>query len=78
MIMNVMQPVRPRIKVEAKVMRACTICGDSGFHEGKYHEDLCPKCGAPRPAVEDQGLIYDNHPWFQLKRKIKNYIRRFI
>jgi len=78
MIMQYVVGTKPRITVEAKVYRACLECGHSGIVNGVYHADLCPQCHTVRPPVEDRGLIYDNSPWFQLKRQIKNYFNKYI
>jgi hypothetical protein len=66
--------IKPRLMVEAVVIRACKNCGKPGIDaDNKYHES-CWYCGAERPENENLGKIYDSNQFWQLKEKIKRWI----
>jgi len=71
--------IKPRLSVEAIIIRKCVNCGTSGIDtSGKVINDICPSCGTKRPKPENLGVLYDNNFWFQLKRKIGKFFNNAI
>lgn len=56
---------RPRLIVEAVVIRACPHCGDSRVRDGNHVPGNCPGCGQECPEAENKGIIFDT--WEKLK-----------
>jgi hypothetical protein len=71
---------KPRLVVEAIVIRACSHCGAPGIDENQNPVgSRCPKCFAPRPADENKGVIYDTRwffGWGKFKRKFQKFLGR--
>lgn len=68
---------KPRLTVEAVVIKACPHCGAPGVDENqKPYGDICPKCNGKRNPDEDKGVIYDTYD-FTLGGKILKFQEKF-
>lgn len=71
---------KPRLVVEAIVIKACPHCNAPGVDENQIpYGDICPKCGGKRNPDEDKGVIYDTRwhtPLGRFKRKFQSYLEK--
>ena len=71
---------KPRLVVEAVVIKACPHCGASGVDEYQTPiGNVCPKCNGLRNPDENRGVIYDTRwfvGWGRFKRKFKKWLGR--
>lgn len=71
------QITRPKLIVEAKVIKRCDVCFAPGVDENnKYVGDTCPECGAKRPPIVDKGIIHSSSPLFRWKKRLNQFLGR--
>ena len=69
---------KPRLVVEAIIIKACPHCGAKGVDENQVpYGDICPFCDNPRNPDENKGVIYDTR-WFFGWGKYKRKLRKFF